>query len=331
MVRASAVTTGATSVTVPTVARAAMRARSRWRATWSRMISVCSRTLAASGSSRAGGLVDHHRERRLQRVREIADMGARALDDLAIGVDQRVGLARERRDLDREGALEPFGGAGADGGRPSEMRLSGARPKRTWKVVVSSSTIAERPEGDGERAVEGAVSSSISAGVARDRDQVAALLAEIDGALDQAQALVLRALDVALRASPPAAVDAESGEVRQLPSHSEREARTSGVGASSRVTCQYQPDSGSSNSGSPSDWGTSRRLLGRGDVGDQRAQIDAEAAVEGALDRLAVERRQHDPGDDQDHHGPGGRREEQAQRERIGAHARRSRIGGVSR
>ena len=49
-------------------------------------------------------------------MREIADMGARALDDLAVGVDQRIGLARERLDLDREAAFEPLGGAGADGG-----------------------------------------------------------------------------------------------------------------------------------------------------------------------------------------------------------------------
>ena len=47
-------------------------------------------------------------------MREIADMGARALDDLAVGVDQRVGLARQRRDLDREFALQPLGAAGAD-------------------------------------------------------------------------------------------------------------------------------------------------------------------------------------------------------------------------
>jgi hypothetical protein len=37
-------------------------------------------------------------------------------------------------------------------------------------------------------------------------------------------------------------------------SHSEREARTSGLSVSVRVICQYQPDSGSSNNGSPSDW-----------------------------------------------------------------------------
>ncbi len=37
-------------------------------------------------------------------------------------------------------------------------------------------------------------------------------------------------------------------------SQSEREERTSGFSVSVRVICQYQPDSGSSNRGSPSDW-----------------------------------------------------------------------------
>ena len=38
----------------------------------------------------------------------------------------------------------------------SEMRFSGARPKRTWKIVVSSSTIAERGKGAAEVIVEAA-------------------------------------------------------------------------------------------------------------------------------------------------------------------------------
>ena len=41
-------------------------------------------------------------------------MGPRPLDDLAIGVDQGVGLARQRRDFDGKLTLEPFGAAGAD-------------------------------------------------------------------------------------------------------------------------------------------------------------------------------------------------------------------------
>ena len=50
-------------------------------------------------------------------MREIADMGAGALDDLAIGIDQRIGLARERRDLFGEAALKPLGRAGANGSK----------------------------------------------------------------------------------------------------------------------------------------------------------------------------------------------------------------------
>ena len=48
------------------------------------------------------GLVDEHAERRLQRVSEIADLGARALDNLAIGVEQLVHFGRERGDILRE-------------------------------------------------------------------------------------------------------------------------------------------------------------------------------------------------------------------------------------
>ncbi len=61
-----------------------------------------------------GSLVDDDRQRRLDGVREISDMGACALDDFAVGIDQRVGLARQRRDLDWKFAFEPFGAAGAD-------------------------------------------------------------------------------------------------------------------------------------------------------------------------------------------------------------------------
>ena len=99
------------------------------------------------------------------------------------------------------------------------------------------------------------ISSSSSAASPRDRDQEAAVLAEIDVALDQPQPLLLRALHIALAAAVgigrDAAVRSRCGSPR---SHSERDEVTSGLARSSRVTCQYQPDSGSSNSGSPSIW-----------------------------------------------------------------------------
>ena len=202
------------------------------------------------------------------------------------------------------------------------MRLSGARPKRTWKVVVSSSTIASIPKVMTQRAVEAARLLVDLGGVAGDRDEIAALLAEIDGALDEAQLLAFGAVDVSLAGARRAPSDTlRSARCGSAASHSERDERTSGVGASSRVTCQYQPDSGKSNSGSPM---RLRKLvdvlLGRGHVGDQRAQIDPQPAVERALHRGAVDRRQHDPGDDQNYHGPGRRREEQPKRERIKTH-----------
>ena len=116
--RASAVTTGRTSVTVPITATRAGEPRALEMA--GDLVAHDLGLLAHLGGERVvavrGGLVHHHRQRRLERMREIADMGARALDDLAVGVDQRVGLARERRDLDREVAFEPLGGARADGG-----------------------------------------------------------------------------------------------------------------------------------------------------------------------------------------------------------------------
>ena len=47
--------------------------------------------LGGEGIYPVGGcLVDDDGERRLDGVGEIADMGTRALDDLAVGVDQRV-------------------------------------------------------------------------------------------------------------------------------------------------------------------------------------------------------------------------------------------------
>ena len=87
-------------------------------------------------------------------------------------------------------------------------------------------------------------------GVAGDRDQVAALLAEIDGALDEAQLLVLGALGIALARA--AGADGRPRSARCGSGVPQRARRAHlGLGASSRVTCQYQPDSGRSNSGSP--------------------------------------------------------------------------------
>ena len=78
-----------------------------------------------------GGLVEDDRQRRLDGVGEIADMGAGALDDFAVGVDQRIGLARQRRDFDGNSPSSRSAWPERMSAIDSEMRLSGARPKRT--------------------------------------------------------------------------------------------------------------------------------------------------------------------------------------------------------
>ena len=53
-------------------------------------------------------LVEQHGERRLQRMRQVADLRARALDDAPVVLDQRVGLVGQRLDLGGKAAVEPL-------------------------------------------------------------------------------------------------------------------------------------------------------------------------------------------------------------------------------
>ena len=111
---------------------------------------------------------------------------------------QRIGLARERRDLDRERAFEPFGRAGADRGEPLRDALERRQAEAHLEGGGQQQHDRQHAEGDDERAVEAARLLVDLGGVAGDRDEIAALLAEIDGALDEAQLLVFGAVDVAL-------------------------------------------------------------------------------------------------------------------------------------
>ena len=81
-------------------------------------------------------LIDNDGQRRLERVGKIADMGARTLDDFAIGLDQRIGLTRERSDLDWKFALQTLGPSGTDRGQSSRKFASAAQdqsaPAKPW-------------------------------------------------------------------------------------------------------------------------------------------------------------------------------------------------------
>ena len=131
-------------------------------------------------------------------MREIADMGARAIDDLAVGVDQRIGLAHQRRDLDREAAFEPFRRAGADRGEALGDALERRQAVAHLEGRGQQQHDRQHREGGDQRAVEGAHLLVDLGGVAGDRHDEAALVAEVDGALDHAQALVLGTVDIAL-------------------------------------------------------------------------------------------------------------------------------------
>ncbi len=128
---------------------------------------------------------------------EIADVGPRALHDLAVGLDQRIGLARQRGDLVGKRAFEPLGASRPDGGEALGNPLERRQPEPDLEHRGQQQHDREHAERQRERLVERAHLVVDLRGVARDRDQIATLLAEIDGPLEHAQALVLRTLHVA--------------------------------------------------------------------------------------------------------------------------------------
>ncbi|GAA0000280.1 hypothetical protein BRDID11002_02800 [Bradyrhizobium diazoefficiens] len=247
--------------------------------------------------------------------------GARALDDLAIGIDQRVCLARERRDLDREFALEPLCPPGANVGDRLRDALERREAEADLEHRGQEQHDAERGEGAAEVIVEAARLVENLAVVAGDADQIFAVGAEIDRPFHHPQVLPLGTIDIA----EPDAGGGELGTVllqlRQLlvPERARgAHLRLFGVGARDLPIPAGQRQL---------EQGLAERLelavrgLVRGrDLRDQRAEIEIEPAVEGAFGRVLVDRRQHHAGDGQDHHEPRRRRQEQAVGKRASGH-----------
>ena len=63
------------------------------------------------------GFIHHHRQWRLQRMSEIADMCARTLNDFLVGFNQGIGFARERSDFFGKFSGKTLGAAGANSGK----------------------------------------------------------------------------------------------------------------------------------------------------------------------------------------------------------------------
>ena len=177
------------------------------------------------------------------------------------------------------------------------------------------------PNVDDQRLVERARLVVDLLGIAGDRDQEAAVLAEIDIAFDHAQPLVFRPLHIAVPRAVGAGGRIGVVECRQVAVPQRARRADLGLGAAETGDLpvparQRQLEQRLAERRR----GAVGRLLRRRHVGHQGAQIDAETAVEGAFHRLAVDRGQDDAGGEQDDHRPGGRRHEQPQRERISAH-----------
>ena len=71
-------------------------------------------TFSASGDGAASASLTITLERRLQRMGEIADLRAGALENVAIGADQKIEFVGERRDLAGVGAGDAIALAAAD-------------------------------------------------------------------------------------------------------------------------------------------------------------------------------------------------------------------------
>jgi len=141
----------------------------------------------------------------------------------------------------------------------------------------------------------------------RRRDEITALVAEIDACARQAAAADPRVLRHSPARAPPGVERRRDRKMRPAPrpKASATNARPH-LRNPSRVTCQYQPESGRSNSGSPIDVRKfSRILLRHRHVGHQRAEIDPKPPIERPLHRRAIDRRQNDTGHDENHNDPG--------------------------
>ena len=130
--------------------RAAARARRRWCSTCSRMASAWRVDHLGQRAGLALGLGQHHRDRRLQRVGQVADVGALALDDLLVVGHQGVQLVGQGRQLgrivgrDRRSAL-PWRTSATSRRRAN----SGCRPTRTWMNTAAIRPGAQQHQGDG--------------------------------------------------------------------------------------------------------------------------------------------------------------------------------------
>src|SRR5690349_21591174 len=131
-------------------------------------------------------------------MREITDMCARPHDDLAVSIQERVGLAHERCDLDGEAAFEAFGTTRANGSQALRDAVKRRKAVADLEGGDQEQNESEHGEGNEQCAVEVARLLIDLGRVTRNRDQKPPLLAEINGSFQKPEPLVFRPLHIIL-------------------------------------------------------------------------------------------------------------------------------------
>ena len=122
-------------------------------------------------------------------MREIADLGARALDDLAVGVEQQVELRGERGDVLGNSPAMRSASPRRIAVDPRRSARSGRRPKRTASAIGPISSSASSRKVAPSAYSKCAIWVSIASALRGDLHEIAALVAGVDVALDHAQGL----------------------------------------------------------------------------------------------------------------------------------------------
>ena len=169
--------------------------------------------LFRQGRAHRVGLVHQHAERGLERMGEVADLGARALDNLPVGVDELIDLGRQRRDVLRKFAGDALGLAAADAGHPFLQHPERPQAEPDGERGRADQRQRQRQERRRERPFEAPLLALDLVGVGCDLDQEASLVAGVDLALDHPQFMPARSDHVA---AENGARIAHRGQVRQL-------------------------------------------------------------------------------------------------------------------
>ena len=213
---------------------------------------------------------------------EIADLRAGALDDVAIGVEQQIDLAGQRRDVLGKIAADALGLAAAD--RGDALAQHAQRPQPEAHRQRGRAEQRHRQDQEGRRAAHirnarsaVSITSALAATWTRKRPSSPASISRSI----MRSGLSPGPIDIAARDAVALRLRVVVAEARQLVANSEREVRISGCGSVEPGDLPIPAGEGELEL--RIDDRRARRAAARRrrrDIGDQRLEIDAELLVE---------------------------------------------------